>query len=387
VFSQRRRSNSALAAICIGLVWGAAGCIDRDAERPGPSAERLENSSSKWGASRNETKHALAIQELKEGAIDHHWPRRVANIVGFAPPDIDEDYTAQFMARPRSRAVGETLYVVRRRGNWVRIDEHFEGRITACFINLSTETVVHIDGGVPSRQSAYMTVEPLQKELWNGSGRQISLKREALADAEVMPPVHLFDLRMWTSAISLESDVASYSVLLEQDGGDVAGTRDVNAARTVLIERRRGSLWSQELISQESHTFSTSDDRGTFQFGATYTPDGRLIRLSVTVSARPRHAQSSTDLGQTEVVLGETCRWEDNAPGVADATWMRCLATDGAPLIDVTGGWGRSTRLTAVNIGREPLPVDAFFPPSAAFSALMPLFNSARPTSFAEKPD
>ena len=123
---------------------------------------------------------------------------------------------------------------------------------------------------------------------------------------------------------------------------------------------------------EEHHSLSLADDRGGFQFDATYTPDGRVVRLTVRNSALPSLALTSTEREPSEIVQGETCHWADRAPGLEDATWKQCLASDRAPLIDVSGGRCHLTRLTAVRISREPLPWTAVLPPSSALSSVMP---------------
>lgn len=361
MFSKRSRPIYSAAGVCAGIALSVSACSNRVQDRSDSTLRPAERSSSRSDIYQPDHPQAWRIKPPEVVPIDPDWPRRVANVVGFAPPDLAADYTAHVMSKPTSRAVGETLFVVRRRKHWVRIDEHFQGRVGTRFINLSTEIVVSADG---EKQARYIAIQPLTNEPWNGQGRLISLRTEALQDVDVAPPTNLFALETWTALIPSAPATPSYSVILQGN--------DDSSEPVILTERRRGSLTYREAVSDRQRDLSLVDDRGGFQFLATYTLDGRLVRLSVNTNVHPRVAPLPDDSQVAETVIGETCRWEDSAEGVYDITRTRCLARDGATLIDVAGARGLSRRVTAVSISRKPISLRAVLPPQAAFSSLKP---------------
>lgn len=349
-------------ALFLSACEGGAATEDRAPTRGSPTIEN-----GRYGVVRAvrgpiERPPPLRIKRPRKLArIDPNWPSRVANVVGFAPPGTSTNYTARFMSRPSGRAVGETEFVVRRLDDWVRIDEHHEDVTGSVFINLTTELVVGAGGDGRPGHPRFLTITPLTDKPWHGRGRLLFMRKGGVRQADVLPPANAFTLEAWTAGIAPKSDAPGYEVLLQSDDG--SNPRSV-------IERRRGSLIYRETFSASQREFQVTDDAQGLNFSASYTADGRLVGLSVRSETFRRAEPAFESAGET--ILGEACRWVDNAKYVSDYFSKSCLAKDGAPLMTISGGWGRLTRSTAAEISRKPLPLTALLPPQEALISLRP---------------
>lgn len=355
LLSLRRRRISYSTIVCAGIVFAVPACRDHGQEASSALARPIVESSASAGTPHNALAQKWTIKPPEARGIDPDWPRRVANVVGFAPPNLTEDYTAHIMDKPTSRAVGETLFVVRRRKNWVRIDEHFEGQIATRFINLTTGIIVSADGRNLDGQPTYLGVDRLTDVPWDGQGRLISLQKGQLRDADVAPPENLFEPENWAIYTSSYASTPSYAVVLQG--------YDDRAKPVSVSERRRGNLVYREEVSDTQRLLSVKDHR--MQLFASYTLDGQLKNIIVQTFSSPPAGPRFQNPTNARNVLGETCRFVERSKSNS----FTCLASDGATLIDGLVGRGS---VTAVSIERNPLPLNAVLPPPELFTSLKP---------------
>ena len=153
------------------------------------------------------------------------------------------------------------------------------------------------------------------------------VERRPVTSAEVQPPRGLFDLDPWFENAALPTKTPpDFEAVLEQAG-------DAKATRTI---RRRGG-WTSIAVNSGTalQTLDISHGFGSFKFrfdAATSTARaqiGTMTLRSPPISGPPLPSFVPQDMGKTEIVLGEQCRWYNLMPGVSDGYEAACRTRDG----------------------------------------------------------
>lgn len=192
------------------------------------------------------------------------------------------------------------------------------------------------------------------------------LERRPVAPDEVEPSPAILTLDWWDrnpSVVTAQS-VPDHETIMEFSG---YSARAEKSFRTT----RRHAPWQfvEETVGDTRRDLKITHD--SERIWLDYVDDAQLgpKRLSLmravpaptsvpVISTRPK------DLDCSEVVLGETCRWHDMTPDIADAGEASCLTNDGIALKHRILSRTRSLEWTAIRFARRPVSLDEIRPPA-----------------------
>lgn len=195
-------------------------------------------------------------------------------------------------------------------------------------------------------------------------GEATRVERRAVPATEVLPPRDALRLDQWFDNAAVPPKAPpDFEAVLEPTDGEPKLTRTV---------RQRGG-WTYAAASEGTtlRTLEVSHAFGSFQFryeaGTPTTRAGLNVMTlrSPPASGPPLAFGEPRDMGKTETVLGEQCRWYDTMPGVADAWRSACRTRDGITLKEEFGSWGSRSSQVAVRLTRRPISLDEIKPPPA----------------------
>lgn len=180
------------------------------------------------------------------------------------------------------------------------------------------------------------------------------LWRGKVPEAEVRPPAAALDLPAWLGAEKVVAGApADYEVVLKAAG----------VADTVTI-RRHGGWTSTETANADGSRdmFSDRDDGVTVsaRIGAAGAPESYTARRGPEPTASPEVRLAEP----AQIVLGLTCEWFDAMPYVADAGRHECRTADGIVLVIRKFNRGHDETLTAATVSRRPLTTADLLPPA-----------------------
>ena len=181
------------------------------------------------------------------------------------------------------------------------------------------------------------------------------LWRGKVPEADVRPPAAALDLPGWLGAEKAPAAgaPADYEVVLKAAG----------VADTVTI-RRHGAWTSTETANADGSRdlFSDRDDGVTVsaRIGVSGAPESYTARRGPKPTAAPEVRLPQP----AQTVLGLTCEWFDAMPYAADAGRHECRTADGMVLVIRKFSRGEAETLTATTVSRRPLATADLLPPS-----------------------
>ena len=89
-----------------------------------------------------------------------------------------------------------------------------------------------------------------------------------------------------------------------------------------------------------------------------------IVKAASAPASVPQISAPPKDLEQSEVILGETCRWHDMRPDTADAGEASCLTNDGIALKHSILSRTRTREWRATRFARRPVSLDEIRPPA-----------------------
>ncbi len=222
-------------------------------------------------------------------------------------------------------------------------------------------------GRLKSSESSCVTDDGI--ELWHRSiyGGEVqrsveatNIERRPVADNEVHPPRPLLALDWWQRDTPMSSTKPDHEIIMEPAG---------NAKPTsppIQTVRRSGPWQFKEQIGGRSRRIEIARDASWARLYYTSDEFGVPDHLAVTQLkfAPPMETRTTpTDLGRTDTILGETCRWYRMDPGVADGGTIHCLSEDGLVLKETLLSWGSARTWIATRLTRRPVSIDEIKPP------------------------
>jgi hypothetical protein len=197
------------------------------------------------------------------------------------------------------------------------------------------------------------------------SAQATHIERRPVDPNDVYPPRGLLALDWWNqvgSAPATTPPTPDYETVMRPDGQAVDGTELVRTTRHrhpwTYVEESKGGVRLNLTISHAS-TWT----------GIVFDDNGEQKQLAITKSRRPSSLGDPKDLNEYEIVLGESCRWFDLAPGAMDAGLYECRTNDHIPLKRHTTTFGSGRTLTADRFLRRPVGPDEVRPPVAILDA------------------
>jgi hypothetical protein len=197
----------------------------------------------------------------------------------------------------------------------------------------------------------------------NGSAEATYVERRPVTLEEARPPRALLTLDCWDQNTPTPT-TSDHETIMELSGNSV------ETAKSMRITRRLGPWqYLEETISDVRRKLEITHDSNLMRLEyASGTPERlTIMRLdpepadaTAPASLQPRPA----DMNRSETILGETCRWFDMMPGMADASRSACLANDGIVLKDERHGRSAGETWTAVRVTRRPVSLDEIKPPT-----------------------
>jgi hypothetical protein len=206
-----------------------------------------------------------------------------------------------------------------------------------------------------------------------GSAEATHVERRPLPPNEVQPPRELLTLDWWQLNVPAPTAPGTPDHETIMELADEAP----EAGKSIRTVRRLGPWQSlQETVNGVLSTLEITHDSFRMRFAYNRDKSGTPERLSIArlISATEDLPITATalagamrpmDLDRSETVLGETCRWFDMTPGMADSGRSGCLTHDGIMLRDQR--WSRGSRLrewTAVRVTRRPVSLNEIMPPA-----------------------
>jgi len=202
------------------------------------------------------------------------------------------------------------------------------------------------------------------------------VERRPVALEEVKPSLALLKLDWWDQGGSAPAALVTPDH--ETDHETVMELTSVphDTEKSVRITRRLGPWQSQdETVNGIRRRFEITHDSHVLRFDYASNESGApkeltIMRLNSAPSdpATPTLEQSTftqpKDMNRFETVLGETCRWFDMTPGIADAGHSACMSSDGIVLKDHRYARSRERTWTAVRVTRRPVSLDEIKPPA-----------------------
>jgi hypothetical protein len=205
------------------------------------------------------------------------------------------------------------------------------------------------------------------------SSEATSIERRPVTVDEVRPPQNLLALGWWDNEEAKASlfhpdfeavlEVRNGMPTLAGVGGPITRTIRRHYPWT-YIEDKDGGILRRLAITHAYRRMELSF----------VGPGGRGdAESSLMIWRRPSAEQSVSgikpkDMGHSETILGEECRWFDLMPGIADAGSAECRTNDGIPLKQSTWSRGGGTVATAISLARRPLALDDVRPPKDMLS-------------------
>lgn len=326
----------------------------------------------------------------------------------FAPVANVPDYVVTMVERPGDRRVSH-------HGDWTRVDrmegsnhfstEYFSANgLAAIHIDSPGARVWFVRGG---ERSPYADTEPRRTgerqthlgesctvwerrhnggqasgglshmscitddgiELWNktisrdsviASAEATRVERRPVAPDDVRPPRALLMLDWWDrpTPAPIAQAIPDHETVMEPQLGE-----------SIRTTRRHDSWQSvEETVNAVRHSLYIAHDSGRMQLSCWSDDSGAPKRLVITRSfpfgVEPTSMQPK-DLARTETVLGESCRWFDMMPGMADAGRSACRTNDGIVLKEKNSSRGGMSTWTAIRVTRRAISLDEIKPSPA----------------------
>ncbi|MCC8983211.1 hypothetical protein [Bradyrhizobium acaciae] len=193
------------------------------------------------------------------------------------------------------------------------------------------------------------------------------IERRSVSDNEVNPPRSLLALDSPEQDAPERSTKPDYEVVMELS---VGADRPTPVIRTV----RQSGLWRfTEEIDGPRRNIAITYDSGT---RLSYESDSAGVpnRLSIwplkstlpvsTSAALPDPRYAPKDLGRSDTILGETCRWYHMNPGWTHGFTLACKTEDGIVLKEESHSRMDDRTWTAVRLTRRPISIDEIKPPA-----------------------
>jgi hypothetical protein len=188
------------------------------------------------------------------------------------------------------------------------------------------------------------------------------VERRPVPPVETLPPRNALRLDQWfDNAAVPRKTPPDFEAVLERNGDGPRSTRTI----------RQRSGWTYAAVNEGTalRTLDISHAFGSFRFRYDAATPAKRAGLNVMtlrsppISGPPLPSFVPQDMGKTEIVLGEQCRWYNLMPGVSDGYEAACRTGDGVTLKEEFSSWGSRTSFTAVRFARRPVAMDEIRPP------------------------
>jgi hypothetical protein len=199
------------------------------------------------------------------------------------------------------------------------------------------------------------------------------LERRPVAPDGVQPPRTLLTLDWWDQsqpALAAQA-IPDHETVMELHDESTKEVKSIRTTRRLgpweFLDETVGTRRSLKIMHDSHRMWLNYADDEFYglpkQLAIVRTTPAPADRPTLTpAQATPMQPK---DLDRAEVVLGETCRWFDMMPGMADGGRWACLTNDGIVLKDeITGRGTRRLSWTAIRLTRRPVSLDEIRPPA-----------------------
>jgi hypothetical protein len=213
------------------------------------------------------------------------------------------------------------------------------------------------------QEDVYGKKEPVR------SAEAARIKRRPVVPEEVQPPRSLFTVDWWDrdESSSVVPPIPDHEIIMESSSASKTFAKSIRTIRThgswqFLEDTEDGRRRHLTIKSPEKFVRYTSDKSGEHQNLAFTVYDSPNPRNPASTAVSPRLPE---DLDRSEVILGESCRWFDMTPGVADAGSAACRTDDGIVLKETRWSSLSFNRTwTATRLTRRPIAIEEVKPPA-----------------------
>jgi hypothetical protein len=242
---------------------------------------------------------------------------------------------------------------------------------------IGSPAVAMLDGLAPNRLSCVTDdgIELWQKPLHqisNTSSQQATHieRRPVLAEDTAPPPRLALDWWDQHAPASAASDIPGHEVVLK------LSERDPRAATSIYTRRRSGGWQKIDRIVGTQRFVAVTHEPSRLRYSFSTDVTGRPAVLQVTTPSEPVDPAALAkaearlqpkDLGRSERILNEDCRWFDMTPGMRNVGKTTCLTQDRIALKESHFSRSEKTVWTAVSVARRPVKPDEMKPPAELF--------------------
>jgi hypothetical protein len=221
-------------------------------------------------------------------------------------------------------------------------------------------------------------IELWQKYVSGGNGVVASaeatrVERRPVRPDEVQPPRTLLALDWWDQsqpALAAQA-IPDHETVMELSDESTKAVKSIRTTRRLgpweFLDETVGTRRSLKIMHDSHRMWLNYADDEFYglpkQLAIVRTTPAPADRPTLTPAQAT--AMQPKDLDRAEMVLGETCRWFDMMPGMADGGRWACLTNDGIVLKDEIAGRGtRRLSWTAIRLTRRPVSLDEIKPPA-----------------------
>jgi hypothetical protein len=195
-----------------------------------------------------------------------------------------------------------------------------------------------------------------------GSAEVEHLERRPVAPEEVQPPSTLLTLDWWDRKPSVVTarSVPDHETIMELSGVSTG------AEKSFRTTRRHGP-WQfvEETVGGTRRSLTINYD--SYRMYLDYHDDDpkrlSIVKAVPATTSAPLISRRPKDMGQSEVVLGERCRWHDMTPNISHGE-ASCLTNDGIALKHSIFSRAGPRQWHATRFARRPVSVDEIRPPA-----------------------
>jgi hypothetical protein len=208
------------------------------------------------------------------------------------------------------------------------------------------------------------------------SAGAIRIERRPVAPEEARPPRSILTVDWWDrdDPSSIPSTIPDHETVFELTSTS-AKTKPEVLIRTVrthgswqFLEETVDGARNYLTINYPKMAVSYTRDKSGEHQNLAFTVYDPPLSKDPALTSAPQNPRQPRDLGRSEAILGESCRWFDMT-NTEDAGTRACRADDGIVLKETRWVHTRSDKTwTAIRVARRPITIDEVRPPAELLS-------------------